>query len=89
MKKLFAIALAFGLCAPAFAADEKPKATPEEAFKKADKDGDGKVSLAEFKGKKEGDKATKAETAFKAKDKDSDGFLSLEEFKGGKKKDKK
>ena len=32
-----------------------------------DKDSDGKVSLAEFKGKREGDKATKAEATFKAR----------------------
>ena len=53
-----------------------------------DKDSDGKLSLAEFKGKREGEKATKAEEQFKAKDKDKDGFLTLEEFKAGGKKKK-
>jgi len=53
-----------------------------ELFKKIDKDGDSKLSLAEFKGKKEGEKATKAEAQFKKLDKNSDGFLSLEEFVG-------
>ena len=87
MKILLAIALAFGMSVSVYAADEKP--SPDEAFKKMDKDSDGKVSLAEFKGKRDGDKATKAEATFKAKDKDSDGFLTLEEFKaGGKKKAK-
>jgi Ca2+-binding EF-hand superfamily protein len=70
----------------AFAADDKPKRDPEEVFKKLDKDGDGKVSLAEFVGKKTGEKATTAETMFKAKDADSDGFLTLDEFKAKKKK---
>ena len=38
MKILLAIALAFGMSVSVYAADEKPKATPEEAFKK---DGQG------------------------------------------------
>ncbi|MDX1944578.1 MAG: EF-hand domain-containing protein [Pirellulaceae bacterium] len=81
MKKLLLVVLAFGLCVPAFA-EEKKKPDPAETFKKLDADKDGKVSLAEFKGKREGDKATKAEETFKKKDKNSDGFLTLEEFMG-------
>jgi Ca2+-binding EF-hand superfamily protein len=79
MKKFLALALAAGLCVPALA-QEKKAADPAETFKKLDKDSDGKVSLAEFKGKREGDKATKAEEQFKKRDKNSDGFLTLEEF---------
>jgi hypothetical protein len=67
---------------------EKPKRDPAEAFKKLDTNGDGKISLDEFKagplGKKD---PAKAEEIFKKKDKDGDGSLSLEEFsaEGGKK----
>ena len=68
------------------AAAEKPKADPEAAFKKLDKDGDGFISKAEFTaGAKD---AAKAEAAFAKKDKDGDGKLSKEEFAahGAKKK---
>jgi Ca2+-binding EF-hand superfamily protein len=66
---------------------EKKKADPEEAFKKADKDGDGSVSKAEFiAGKKN---AARAEAAFAKKDKDGDGKLSKEEFMAHGKKEKK
>ena len=65
---------------PVFAAEDKPKVPPEEAFKKADKNGDGKLSEEEFVGKRSGEKADKAKEMFKKKDKDGDGFLSLEEF---------
>jgi Ca2+-binding EF-hand superfamily protein len=72
------------------AGGDKPKFDAEAAFKKLDKDGDGKISLDEFKANPrfKGD-ASKAEESFKAKDKDGDGKLSLDEFKthsGGKKK---
>ena len=60
----------------------KPKANPEEAFKKLDKDADGSVSLEEFKASPRGQKEpAKAEEYFKKKDKDSNGKLTLEEFK--------
>ena len=66
---------------------EKPKMTPEERFKKLDKDGDGKLSIDEFRGKKE---ASEAEEAFKKLDANGDGAISLEEFSaGGQKKKKK
>ena len=79
----------FALSTVNLMADEKPekkKRDPEAAFKKRDKDGDGKLSLEEFKGKLKGEKATKAETAFKKKDKNNDGYLTFEEFKPKKKK---
>jgi Ca2+-binding EF-hand superfamily protein len=91
MRKCFAlltvVAVLLGLAAPGFAAD-KPKPTVEELFKKADKDGDGSVSEAEFLGKSEGDAATKKKEAFKKLDKDSDGKLTLEEFKARRGKNK-
>ncbi len=54
------------------------KAEKIDMFKKADANGDGKLSLAEFKVIcTKGD----AEAKFAAADTDKDGFLSLEEFK--------
>lgn len=89
MKKFLALALIAAMFSPGILfAQDKKKPDPEAQFKKLDKDGDGKVSLAEFKGKRTGDKATKAEEQFKKRDKDSDGFLTLEEFKAGGKKNK-
>ena len=90
MRSLFALIVACGLAVPALAADDKPKEkpTPEQQFKRMDKNSDGKLSLEEFKGKREGDKATKAEATFKRKDKDNDGSLTLDEFKAKGKKAK-
>lgn len=73
------------------AADEEPKKKrdPEKLFARLDADKDGKLTLAEFVGKREGEKKSKAEAAFARKDKDKDGSLSKEEFvaKPKKKKD--
>lgn len=84
--------LALGVAAASFAAeekkDDKPKPTPEEAFKKADKDGDGKLTEAEFLGKSTGEKADARKKAFAAKDTDKDGKLTLDEFKAPTKKPK-
>jgi len=72
-----------------FAKEPKEKPAPEQAYKTADSNGDGKVSEEEFLvGKKD---AEKAKEQFKALDKDSDGSLTLEEFSaaaGGKRKKK-
>ena len=92
MRKMFALltvaAVMLGVAAPSFAAD-KPKPTPEERFKKLDKDSDGAISETEYLGKLEGEAATKAKERFKKVDKNSDGKLSLEEYSAvGKKKDK-
>ena len=60
---------------------EKPKRDPADVFKKLDTNGDGKISLDEFKAGPAGKKdPAKAEEFFKKKDKDGDGFLTLEEF---------
>lgn len=87
MKKMLlwtiALSMVVGLEAiPASAAD-KPKRTPEETFKRLDKNGDGKVSPDELKGKRTGEKADRVVSRFKQMDKDNDGFLSLEEYKAG------
>ena len=60
----------------------KPKQTIEEKFAAKDVDKDGKLSLAEFKGKaKKVEQLEKLEKAFKAADTNNDGSLSLDEFK--------
>lgn len=73
------------------AADEKPKKKPdpEKAFARMDKDSDGKLTLAEFVGKREGEQKDKAEKAFARKDKDKDGSLTKEEFLAKPEKKKK
>lgn len=83
---LAALSLLSGVIALPASADDKPKPTPEERFKRLDKDQDGKLSLAEFTGKQTD--AEKVKKAFDAKDKNKDGFLSLEEFKEMPKKTK-
>ena len=64
-------------------APKKPKLTAEQRFAEKDADKDGKVSLAEFKGKAtKADQIEKKEKEFTALDTNpKDGFLSLEEFK--------
>jgi len=90
MRKLLVFAVVLGLVSPLAAADkpEKPKAKPdlEAVFKRLDKDGNGSVSLEEFRGKRD---AAKAEAQFKRLDKDGNGSISLEEFKNRGKKKKK
>lgn len=92
MRKFFSLlivsAVVAGFAASAQAEDKKPKVSPEEVFKKLDKDSDGSVSEAEFVGKKEGEKADAAKKVFAAKDANKDGKLSLEEFTAKVKKPK-
>lgn len=84
MKKLPLVATAAAaltLAAAVYAADD---AKANRAFSKADSNGDGKVSEAEFLAaqKDKSDEAkTKAKTAFARRDKNKDGALSAEEFK--------
>ena len=80
LTSMFVALCVVGLGYSAASAQDKPKPTPEERFKKADKNGDGKVSEDEFVGKKTGEEADKAKEIFKKKDKDGDGFLTLEEY---------
>lgn len=97
MKYILLLALSLAFSLPLHAEDtkesagDKPKATPEENFKRKDKNSDGFLSLGEFIGKMEGEKKAKAETNFGKKDTNKDSKLSLEEFtaKPGKGGDKK
>ncbi len=60
---------------------DKPKMSPEEAFKKMDSNADGKVNLEEFKASPRWKKEpAKADEMFKKRDKDADGNITLEEF---------
>lgn len=110
MKKTMILTLALTLVAGLAVAagekgKEKAKADPakraEMMIKQCDKDGDQKLSMAEYasskmveKMKEKGGDAA-VEKSFKARDKDSDGFLSKDELaappkakgkEGGKKK---
>ncbi len=83
MKKLIlSLSLASFLAAPALA-EEKPKKPVDldAAFKKMDKDSDGKLTEAEFLGKREGEQAEMGKKQFARLDKNKDGSLTLEEFK--------
>jgi Ca2+-binding EF-hand superfamily protein len=89
MKKWIAVLFVFtfllGLGTVSVSAQNQ-KRTPEENFARMDKNGDKKLSLEEFVGRREGEKADRAKENFKKLDKDNDGFLTLDEFKAGQKK---
>lgn len=63
--------------------DKKSAARVEKAFKKIDSNGDGKVSLDEFKTARKSAKPERLEAAFKRFDTDNSGELSFEEFRDG------
>lgn len=63
---------------------DKPRMSPEEAFKKLDADNSGDLSLAEFKAGPRAQKdPAKAEEHYKKIDADNNGKVTLEEFKTG------
>jgi Ca2+-binding EF-hand superfamily protein len=73
---------------PAAEGDKKAKASPEEMFKRIDKDGNGSISKEEYMagpGKKD---AAKGAERFGKLDKNTDGSLSKEEFTVAPKKKK-
>ena len=81
MKFSLILSALLATAALSFGADEAKKkpADPEAAFKKLDKDNDGKLSLDEFKANAKD--PAKAEQQFKKLDTNGDGSLSLDEFK--------
>jgi Ca2+-binding EF-hand superfamily protein len=94
MIKWFAFLIALAVFAtstvPAQAAQgKKPPRTPEQVFKRLDKNHDGTLTLTELVGKKTGEKAVKAETIFKRLDRDGNASVSLAEFKAHKPRKKK
>lgn len=75
------VALSLGLSASAFAQDAKPMAAPSEAaqaaFKRADANGDGKLS------KEEAARLPGIAEKFDALDKEGKGFLTISDFATG------
>ena len=53
------------------------KHNPAEAFRRMDTNNDGKISIAEFRARHEGEKA---EHLFRRIDKNNDGFITIGEF---------
>ena len=78
------VAVACCLAVPAVAADGDKKApNPEKVFQKRDANGDGSLSLEEFKAGMPEKALTRADARFKKLDANGDGKLSLDEFKAG------
>ncbi|MFO0949205.1 MAG: hypothetical protein U1D30_25390 [Planctomycetota bacterium] len=92
IRSFLALAMVACLASDALAAKPKDKGmkTPEQLFEKADKNGDKKLSLEEFLGKRadDADKKAKVTERFGKLDKDGDKSLTIEEFKAGIKKKK-
>ncbi len=86
MKRMLTWVCLFGFLAGVIgeaAAQEEPKKKPdpEAAFKKMDKNTDGKLTLEEFKANKKNKALENADKQFARLDKNSDKSVSLEEFK--------
>jgi hypothetical protein len=68
----------------ALAADgERKRPDPEQIFKKKDANGDGALSLEEYKAGMPEKALTRADGRFKKLDSSGDGKLSLDELKAG------
>jgi Ca2+-binding EF-hand superfamily protein len=65
------------------AAEAKRQPDPEKVFARKDADGDGKLSLEEFKTGMKDKGLANADRRFRKLDANADGKLSLEEFKAG------
>jgi Ca2+-binding EF-hand superfamily protein len=81
---IIAISGCFLLSTAVVAADKADgKRDPEKMFKKKDADGNGSLSLEEFKTGMPEKALPKADARFKKLDTNGDGQLSLDEFKAG------
>lgn len=77
------LAIGFSTLSSASAADPKKPADPEKVFKRKDANGDGALSLDEFKAGMKPEAVDKADRRFKKIDSNGDGKLSFDEFKAG------
>ena len=75
------VTLFFSGALVSFADESSPNKRLEQLFKNFDADGDGGISLAEYKAGMVGQMApARVETVFKQKDRDKDGKLTLAEL---------
>ncbi|MBL9213402.1 MAG: EF-hand domain-containing protein [Opitutaceae bacterium] len=82
MKNLTLVAAATAALSLATAVLAADNAKPNRAFSKADTNGDGKISEAEYLAAvKDKTEEAKAKTAFARRDANKDGALSADEFK--------
>jgi len=75
-----ATSLSFAQDTPAAPA-KRERPSPEESFKKLDKDNDGSLTLEEYKANPRQKDPAKAEASYKKMDADSNGKVTLDEYK--------
>jgi len=82
-------ALLIGAVAAQAADKPKGKPDPAKAFARKDADGDGQLTVEEFKKGMKDKQLENADKRFKQLDKDGDGKVSMDEFKAGMNRQKK
>lgn len=80
---LVLIGLASLVAAPAVVAAPGKAPDPQKIFSKKDANGDGSLSLEEYKTGMKDNQLEKAEKRFRKSDTNGDGKLSFDEFKAG------